>query len=369
MSTRPQTPRLEPGPCAAPSGSTLNRRESPSLVSDFRHPIVFDRFHRPQPWGGREMAELFGQKLPRACPYGEFWEISGLPQHPSRVLSGPHAGVTLPELWSQSARQLTGDDGPHEEDFPLLLKWLECRDFVSLQVHPDDGLARQITSERRGKSEASVVVAAGPTSRVYAGLKKGVTPRQFAASLEQGRVLECLHSFTPRVGDCISIPAGTVHATGGGLIVAEVQQASDATFRLHDWGRMGLDGQPRPLQIPEALQAINWDQEPVEPTVPRRLPDSGDGVEMERLLATPHFRLDRYRVSRLWPSVHVGELTMWMVLDGEAELQTADGEFRQSLRRGSSVMIPAEARDPVWTPVQPRGSVTLLCVRIGSGES
>ena len=368
MSTRSKTPLFEPEG-AAPPGLTWNRRESPPLVSDFCHPLMFDRFHRPQPWGGRELAELFGQTLSRACPYGEFWEISGLPQHPSRVISGPHSGVTLPELWSRSSRQLMGDNDPHNDDFPLLLKWLECRGFVSLQVHPDDGLARQMTGERRGKSEASVVVSAGPTSRVYAGLKRGVTPRQFATSLEQGRVLDCLHSFTPRVGDCISIPAGTVHATGGGLIVAEVQQASDATFRLHDWDRLGLDGRPRPLQVQEALKAINWDQGPVGPTVPRRRPDSGDGVERERLLSTPHFRLDRYRVSRLWPSAHVGELTMWMVLEGEAELQTADGEFRQSLGMGSSVMIPAGARDPAWTPVQPGGSVTLHCVRIGAGES
>lgn len=312
------------------------------------------------------MEGFFQRPLPGDGPYGEIWDISALPQHQSRVTCGPHRGRPLAGLWSREARQLTGGRAGPSGGFPLVLKWLECEEFASIQVHPDDALARQLCGEERGKAEAWVVIHADETARVYAGLKPGTTRTDFLRNLERGCLVDSLNSFVPRSGDCISIPAGTVHTAGGGLILAEVQQASDATFRLDDWGRMGLDGRPRPLHIEEALLAIDWRMGPVAPTAPILLAEAPDGVAAEHLLTTPHFRLDRYRVSRLWPAAHSGELTIWMVLDDEAELHGSGDGYRRHFHAGSSVMIPANAEGLFWTPTRPGRSATLLCVRLGA---
>src|SRR5690606_7579266 len=137
--------------------------------------------------------------------------------------------------------------------------------LLSIQVHPTDKLARRLTGESFGKTEAWVILHAEPTAIVYAGFLPEVTREEVERRLAEG-TLECaLHHFTPRPGDCLFLPAGTVHAVGGGVVMAEVQQASDATFRLHDWNRLGPDGKPRQLHIQEGLEAIDWSQGPVNP--------------------------------------------------------------------------------------------------------
>src|SRR5262249_51812411 len=159
--------------------------------------------------------------------------------------------------------ELLGSASPDE--FPLLVKYLDCADRLSVQVHPDDDLAPRLCGERHGKTEAWVVLEAEPTATVWAGLLPGVTRRDLESALPAGRVGDGLHFFTPQVGQFLFLPAGTVHATGGGILLAEVQQSSDATLRLWDWGRLGSDGRPRTLHVEQALQAIDWTRGPVAP--------------------------------------------------------------------------------------------------------
>ena len=331
--------------------------QSQAVVTD---PLVFDTYLRPQVWGGRGLKGHLGRNLPQDCPYGESWDLSPLSSNVSRVVEGPLAGRDLNDLWANCRLELTGGEGP--EVFPLLVKWLECLTLLSVQVHPDDKMAQRVLKEPYGKSEAWVVVWAEPTAQVYAGIKQGVTRDEFVAHLKAGTLTECLHSFTPKAGDCISIPAGTIHAAGGGLIIAEVQQSSDATFRLFDWNRLGLDGKPRTLQIDLSLEAIDWNQGPVNPVTPVEFVVNSDGVRAQRLVEGNGFIMERFIVQKPFQVPYPGEFTIWMVLDGTAELSNLETEYCRPFSKGATTVIPASVRQAVWKPGA--NGVTLMCVRL-----
>lgn len=320
-------------------------------------PLVFDTYYRPQIWGGRGLKNSLGRELPDDGPYGEAWDLSAQKMHVSRVCEGPLTGQYLNEFWRNLNRSEC-------EQFPLLIKWLECRSLLSLQVHPDDRMAQRVLNEPYGKSEAWLVVAVEPTARVYAGLKPGVTRDIVKEHIRRGTLSECLHSFTPKVGDCISLPAGTIHAAGGGLIVAEVQQSSDATFRLYDWDRPGLDGKPRPLQIELALEATDWTQGPVSPVIPTLQPTEQRGVLAEKLVDGAGFRLERYFVTQSLVVPHSDELTIWMTLAGSGELTHPENGYRRIFGTGSTTVLPPGMSQLSWKSVNSDTPLTLLCVRL-----
>ncbi len=324
-------------------------------------PLIFEPFYRPQVWGGRGLQTQLGRRLPEAGPYGEAWELSPQKLHVSRVTEGSYAGHDLNDLWTNCRPMLSGNTGP--DNFPLLIKWLECHELLSLQVHPDDQMAQRVLGEPFGKSEAWVVVSVEPTARIFAGLKPGITRADVVAHINAGTLVECLHSFVPAAGDCISIPAGTIHAAGGGMLVAEVQQSSDATFRLFDWNRLGLDGVPRALQVERALEAVNWDQGPISPVIPREIHSECGGVRAEHLVDSPSFRMERYQVRQSFPSPHHGEMTIWMVLDGKARLSDPVTDYRHEFIKGATTVIPAAASDLVWESLDSQQPLTLLCTR------
>ena len=354
---------LSPTELAAPSAQIQQRNLSELLSSStIRDPLVFDTFYRPQVWGGRGLSEQLHRSLPSDGPYGEAWELSPLSLHVSRVSEGPHSGRELNDLWSHCRSELTGRDV--QGGFPLLIKWLECRELLSLQVHPNDEFARSLLNDPHGKSEAWVVISAEPTARIFAGLKPGVTREIFLSHLNAGTLQECVHSFAPRPGDCVSIPAGTIHSAGGGLLVAEVQQSSDATFRLFDWNRLGLDGKPRPLQVERAMEVIDWTQGPIVPIVPSKIQWDCDEVHAERLVDENCFRMERYSIQKSWPTPHAGELTIWMLLDGDAELHNPTTGYRRQFCKGSTTVIPANAIGTVWTPRGKDPKLTLLGIRL-----
>ncbi len=340
-----------------------NDRRSAATPKHLDEPLAFDSFLRPQVWGGDALATHLGKTGAGQGPIGESWEISGLPEHPSVVLRGAFAGQSLANLWRSRSLDLVGRTHPSPV-FPLFVKWLDCREYLSVQVHPNDSVARAM-GHVCGKSEAWVVVHAEPSARVFAGLRAGVTRDELLARLQAGTVADCLHSFVPKVGDCISLPAGTIHSAGGGVVFAEVQQPSDVTFRLFDWNRVGLDGQPRPLHVDMALKSIAWPQSPVSPVIPLPL-NCQRGVHGELLLKTSAFELERYTVRETWPQPHSGEMTIWMVLDGTAVLDSAGNAPHQILERGSTVLIPAAAQETQWAAADANKPCQLLCVRLPS---
>lgn len=325
-------------------------------------PLIFDTYYRPQIWGGRGLNLHLGRPLPNEGPFGEAWDLSPLALHLSRVIEGPFVGRDINDLWVNDLSDFSRDRA--QSVFPLLIKWLECRDLLSLQVHPDDRMARTVLNEPYGKSEAWVVVAAEPTARIYAGIKRGLTRNDVLYHLNAGTLVECLHSFVPQPGDCVSLPAGTIHAAGGGLVVAEVQQSSDATFRLFDWNRPGLNGAPRALQIDRALEAVNWDQGPISPVVPIAI-DARQGVIAEQLLDGNGFRMERYVTQDSISCPHAGELSIWMLLEGKADLRNPSTGYRRRIGKGETTLIPASAMGVVWEPIDSK-PLTLLCVRLAA---
>ena len=327
-------------------------------------PLVLAPIYRRYLWGGRGFAQALGRDLPPGDDYAESWELVDRGSDQSVVAHGPLAGTTLGSLVHDHGAELLGRHAP-QPAFPLLFKFLDACHDLSVQVHPDDERAARLNPPDRGKTEAWYVVAAAPGSRIYAGLRAGVDHAALAAALTTGTCGDLLHSFTPRPGDCIFIPAGTVHAIGAGLLVAEIQQSSDVTFRLHDWNRVGADGRPRPLHIAAGLEAVTRFG-PVHPVEPRPTDDS----VVTRLVDSPFFRLDRVTPLAAAPA----QSARWEVGgdDGCHFLAVLSGQVRCAdhwglppLARGACVLLPASAgRQSISAEPDAAGDVTLLHVSL-----
>src|SRR5579862_48404 len=223
----------------------------------FDQPIFFKPIMMERVGGGNNLEALFGKKIPPGKIIGESWELSDRPEAQSVVDGGPFDGWTLRQLIEKYPREILGDL-PDTGRFPLLLKYVDAGDKLSVQVHPDDAGAKKYND--LGKSECWVIVRAEPGAKIVRGLKAGTTREAYMQAVSENHVEEVLHSFEPKVGDVVALPAGMVHAIGAGLVVAEIQQNSDLTFRIYDYGRMGLDGKPRKLHVEEALEAIRFDK-------------------------------------------------------------------------------------------------------------
>lgn len=327
-------------------------------------PLVFDSYLRPQIWGGDGLHQQLNKPHPPHFKMGEAWELSTLPEHESRVMGGVFGGSSLSETWARSHAEFPGQE-TFDDEFPWLVKWLDCAASLSLQVHPDDSMARAALGQPQGKSEVWVIVHVEPGACIHAGLRAGVTRKMFEDRLADGSIDECLHSFQPQVGDCLSLPAGTVH-TARGVMMAEVQQRSDATFRLFDWDRRDESGQMRLLHQSQGLQAIDWKQGAINPVVPQPLSAQPKGASGEVLLATSWVQLERFVVDRSWAVPYSGEITVWMVLDGNAELIDRAHDQRFQLPRGSTVLIPSAAKDVTWMPTPGGNSCQLLCIQKSS---
>lgn len=296
-------------------------------------PLRFAPILREYIWGGRRLAEL-GKKLGSGDRYAESWEVVDHGNDQSVVKSGPLEGVTLHELVEKHGEKLLGRHAPLPQ-FPLLFKYLDCQRTLSVQVHPNDEQGAKLSPPDLGKTEAWVVLAAEPGSQIYAGLKPGIDRAALEHAVASGQSESCLYAFEPRVGDCLLIEAGTVHALGAGLLVAEIQQASNTTFRLFDWNRVDQDGRPRTLHIQESLDTIDYSRGPARPAAARPLGEPGS----ERLVSCDKFVLDRHRVdrSRTWNGDE--RFHILSVIDGAATLRA--GMEHEPLSRGDTILVPA----------------------------
>ena len=183
-------------------------------------------------------------------------------------------------------------------------------------------------------------------------------------NLADGQLETCLHSFKPSPGDCLFLRAGTIHAVGGGVVMAEIQQNSDVTFRLYDWNRPGPDGKPRQLHIEQSLESIDWSAGPVAPVVGQPLPGLPEGLTGERLVRCDPFILDRYRLTGQSDVIEQGRMSIWLVTDGSADLIATEGPYRRSFKRGEAVLVPASADPLEWAPTGDVPHATLLCATL-----
>jgi mannose-6-phosphate isomerase len=309
------------------------------------HPILRDYL-----WGGRRLGTELGKPIGAMERCAESWEIVDHGDDQSVVDGGPLAGKRLHELVERQGSALFGGHQPLRQ-FPLLLKFLDCQETLSVQVHPDDQQAAELEPPDFGKTEAWFVLAAERGSRVYAGLKAGVDRATLETEVARGACEECLHSFEPHVGDCVFIQAGTVHALGAGLLIAEIQQASDTTYRLFDWNRVDRDGRPRRLHVAEALDTIDFDRGPVNPVQPVAAEQPG----VERLVACDKFVLDRWEIDVAGQLPRDNRFHILAVVEGKVALE-GDGDI-YTLRRGDSILIPASTR---IAEILPQGRVGIL---------
>ena len=317
------------------------------------YPLRFEPIYQYRLWGGRRLAKLLAAPLPGDNPIGEAWLLSDRDEHASRVADGPLQGVTIRQLLEQSPEQMLGKSAGRFQRFPLLLKFLDARDVLSVQVHPADGKTDLFPPGESGKTEAWVVLETGPKSRIYAGLQPGTTADVLQRALAERTVADHLASFAPRPGDAVFIKAGTVHSLAD-VVVFEVQQNSDVTFRLYDWDRVDAKtGQPRALHIDQALACIDFSQGAIGPTAP--VVESTTPVRRERLFDCEHFRLWRLRGETPF-TVGAAEAPRVLVcIAGAGQLE--HGANMHAVRKGDVLLLPAVVGACVF---RPRGAVSLL---------
>lgn len=296
-------------------------------------PLFFKSIFRSYIWGGTRLKSFLNKPVPSDDSWAESWEIVDHGEDQSVVCDGTWKGWTLRKLLESHAASIIGANANSQSGFPLLLKYLDCQRVLSVQVHPNDEYARKMTPPDLGKTEAWYVIDATDEALLYAGLRDGIGRSELLYALQKGRTEECLHSFHPKKGDCVFIPAGIVHALGAGLIVAEIQQASDTTFRLFDWNRLGKDGQPRALHREQALEVIDFKTGPVGPVCPQQT-----SRKTEKLLVD----CDKFRLIEQSESAEIEtnrQFQIVTVVQGSAEI--AWDSHARPLPLGQSVLIPA----------------------------
>ncbi len=298
------------------------------------NPITFQPLYMTRVWGGRSLETVYHRNLPDDQPYGESWEITDRPDEQSVVVAGPYAGKSLHELWAQHREEVFGP-GYGGERFPLLVKILDARDDLSIQVHPPAAIAPELGGEP--KTEMWFIADATPDAQLYIGMKNGATKEGFEAAIGDGTVEDHVHAVKPAVGESIFIPSGRLHAIGAGLLIYEIQQNSDTTYRVFDWNRVGLDGNPRELHVAESMACIDF--EDFEPGM-----DAPDG---ETLAECAYFQVDKIALTTGEPVVNPDpeRFSILAVVSGgltDAAGNThAPGQFLLA-PRGCAALIAAE---------------------------
>lgn len=311
-------------------------------------PVVFEPIFKPKPWGGRRLATLLHKALPEGEPIGESWELVDFPGNESRIRHGPLAGQTLGDLVKLWGKDLLGDAPLIDGRFPLLIKFLDACENLSVQVHPkpanDDP-----TGLRPGiKHEAWYVVHADAGAKLYIGLKPGVGPDDVARAANTPAIAELLHTWDAQPGQCYYLPSGTPHALGAGVVVAEIQTPSDVTYRLYDWDRAGLDGRPRELHIAQALANVRYDIANEQITQPPTWRDT-ELYPVLRMAACERFCVDRVRVQAGWAvEIPGGQARIWVFLSGAGKVNRKrfDASHNCHVGPGEVILIPA-ASDPI----------------------
>lgn len=315
-------------------------------------PLVFKPLLKQIRWGGRKLGTELSKPIGAEADYAESWEIADQPSGQSVVADGEFAGKTLAELMDSHSAELLGRHAGLSQ-FPLLIKFLDANDWLSLQVHPNDNQAITYNPDENGKTEAWIILHADPGSQICSGLKQGVTKAEFEQHLNAGTVEETLHMIPAVAGDCVFVPAQTVHALGPGILLAEVQQQSNLTFRLYDWERMGSDGKPRAIHIEESLECIDFDRGPVNPVKPVELSDGAH--HFEELVRCEYFVIRRHKAVDDFELKLDDRFRILMQLEGCSEIKTNTGTV--TLKKGNTAVLPAATKSATVHIVQ---NTTLL---------
>jgi mannose-6-phosphate isomerase len=306
-------------------------------------PLLFEPLAMERVWGGRLVESLLGKSIPRGLPIGELWEMVDRPEAQSVVHRDPLKGRTLHDLWTNHRAEIFGKkhlSNPSPR-FPLLIKLLDARERLSVQVHPPVSRAAELGGEP--KTECWYFLHAAEGASIYAGLKKGVKRKEFEKALKNGSVEETLHRAPSHTGESIFIPSGRLHAIGEGLLIVEVQQNSDTTYRVFDWNRNGLDGKPRELHLEESMASIDFDDFEPELT-PASAPVVAD---------CPYFLVEKFDLPTPRNFGQEEDFSIITCLSGLIEC----GGIQ--LKPGFFMVLPACLDNPTLTPAAPETSLLL----------
>lgn len=304
-------------------------------------PLVFKPLFRPKIWGGRNLERLLEKPLPAGEIVGESWECADLEAGQSVVAAGPAAGRTLHELVDAWGADLLGRAPLVGGRFPLLIKFLDAVEPLSIQVHPDAETAARIGDGARPKEEMFYVIDAAPNGCIYLGLRPGVTRDDLAAAANSGRIESLLHRIPVKPGQSFHARPGTVHALGAGVVVAEVETPSDTTYRIYDWGRSRGPADSG-LHLAQALESVRF--EDIAPPPPRRSHVGGLFTTVTRLTECPAFVVEKVRfIEGMDMEIPYAELVVWVVLEGRGTIRHANG--RIAFKKGDVVVLPAALRD------------------------
>jgi len=299
------------------------------------YPLTFQPIFKARVWGGRSLARLYGKPLPNGGPIGESWEISDRPGDASVIAHGPLAGKDLRWLVENHRSDLLGDARLEGGRFPLLIKLLDAQEKLSLQVHPPASRNAELHGDP--KTEMWFIAEAAPGAELYVGLKHGVTRADFERRARDGSVAECFHRVPVRAGDAMFLPSGRVHAIGAGLVLFEIQQNSDTTYRVFDWNRVGLDGQPRELHLAQSLASIDFND--FEPVLAGGEESSGVHCRVRKLVTDPLFNVEWVRALNdgVIP-LPASRMQIIGVVAGEVRVS---GSSAPVLRAGDFCLLPA----------------------------
>ena len=295
------------------------------------YPLKFEPIFKKRIWGGQKLREVFNKDIPSFEKIGESWELADLPEDKSVIANGELAGQTLSSVIEKFPKEITDNEnlsGP----FPLLIKFLDAKDVLSVQVHPDEKACQKM-GKGAPKTECWYIISAEPDAVIYKGIKKDVSKEQFAEAIKTGDVAKLLKKIPVKQGQCHFLPAGTPHAIGAGLLIAEIQTPSDTTYRVFDWNRVDDTGKSRPLHIEEALESIRFNI-------------SCDELYIKtegRLVDCEYFKIDKYQQAKnceiFFPS---GEMGTLIILAGFGVIHGTKGEAAVKFQAGDCLLIPAD---------------------------
>lgn len=308
------------------------------------YPLKFGPIYKERIWGGDKLREVFGREMPKGKRIGESWELADLPEDKSKIVNGDLAGKTLESVIRKYTKEITGAE-QFKLPFPLLIKLLDCGDVLSVQVHPDEATCKRM-GKGDFKTECWYIIQAQPGAVIYKGLKKGTTKEKFAQAIKDGTVERLLNKVPVKAGECHYLPAGTPHAIGAGLLIAEIQTPSDTTYRVFDWNRVNDKGKPRPLHIEEALESIHFD-----PSGDNSFDSAQDGLSVAsvgRLVDSDYFKIDKgHQARKCEVLVSPGKMKTIMIMSGFGTLTAgglgtiAGNGNTVEFRAGDTILIPA----------------------------
>jgi mannose-6-phosphate isomerase len=321
------------------------------------YPLIFQPIFKDRIWGGRELEWLYAKKIPAGQPIGESWEISDRPGDASVIANGSLAGKDLRWLMEHHAAEILGGAKPAAAGrFPLLCKILDAREKLSLQVHPPASKAAELKGEP--KTEMWFIADAAPGASLYVGLKRGVTRAKFEQKIADGSVADCFHRIPVSAGDTMFLPSGRVHAIGDGLVIFEIQQNSDTTYRVFDWNRVGLDGQPRELHVAQSLASIDFND--FEPKLVVSKYNQGPNFKFRYLVQDPLFEVQEMVFENAGSISPAGQyLRIIALVKGSATVIGGENKISVELKPGQFCLIPACLKG---VEIQAQSQTAFLCV-------